>query len=108
MLNAPEFSELVGFGLRELQEDGSGGIREAFTHPLIAITAEANGLAPPLVRNFVRSDHLPVHVFRMHAQRKLLRGIEKAADGQIDVLVYKLYELTEEEIEIVEGSTNAK
>jgi hypothetical protein len=38
-----------------------------------------------------------------HEQTALERQIE-AADRQIDALVYELYELTEEEIGIVEGS----
>jgi hypothetical protein len=39
-----------------------------------------------------------------HEQTALQRQIE-ATDGQIDILVYELYGLTEEEIKIVEGST---
>ena len=38
------------------------------------------------------------------AKTMLQRQIE-ATDRQIDRLVYELYELTEEEIEIVEGAT---
>jgi hypothetical protein len=38
-----------------------------------------------------------------HEQIGLLRQIE-ATDRQIEALVYKLYELTEEEIKIVEGT----
>jgi len=37
-----------------------------------------------------------------HEQTALQRQIE-ATDRQIDALVYELYSLTEEEIEIVEG-----
>ena len=41
-----------------------------------------------------------------HEQTALQRQIE-ATDHQIDALVYELYGLTEEEIKIVEGGTNA-
>jgi len=39
-------------------------------------------------------------------QKTRLQREIKAADGQIDQLVYELYGLTEEEIEIVEEATN--
>jgi hypothetical protein len=38
----------------------------------------------------------------MHPKMVTMRQIE-ATEGQIDALVYELYELTEEEIRIVEG-----
>ena len=39
------------------------------------------------------------------ADKQLYQREIAATDQQIDTLVYELYELTEEEIEIVEGAT---
>ncbi|MDQ1261958.1 MAG: hypothetical protein QG575_1139 [Euryarchaeota archaeon] len=39
-----------------------------------------------------------------HEKTALESGLIEATDGQIDALVYELYALTEEEIEIVEDA----
>jgi len=43
------------------------------------------------------------HLAKIEADKRLYKNIIDSLDKQIDELVYKLYDLTEEEIKIVEG-----
>ena len=85
-LQFPEVDEVVGLGPRELEEDGGGGLREAFAHPLIAVAAETDGMSPPLVRHFVRRDDVPIRgrCEVAETEKMPLRVIEETADGQVD------------------------
>ena len=85
-LQFPEVDEVVGLGARELEIDGRGFVGEAFAHPLVAIATEADGVAPPLVRHFVRRDHVPIGGLGevAEAEKMLLGFVEETADGQVD------------------------
>ena len=47
---------------------------------------------------------LPESLSTPHEKTALASGLIEAMDGQIDAVVYRLYGLTEEEIEIVENA----
>ena len=79
-----------------------------------------------MISNSIRGDYLrafsdymkqiPIFIITKPEQKKIETLVEKCLDAEgkdikdikteIDRLVYQLYELTEEEIKIVEGETN--
>ena len=77
----PEFDKFLGFFLDHLMVEGGRHIGETFAHPLVAIGSEADRMSPPLVRDLVRRNHLPVAaVALVHAQLMTDGGIEVIAD----------------------------
>ncbi len=61
----PELKKLFGLRLNGLKVNRGGSVSKSLAHPLVAITAKADCLPPPLVRHFVRSDDFPVHILGM-------------------------------------------
>jgi hypothetical protein len=63
-------------------------------------------LAPPkIIEELIDKFESDPEARTPHEQTALQRQIE-ATDAQIDALVYELYKLTEEEIRIIEDSSN--
>ena len=80
--NSRNLSPLGSVACRKMEADV---LAKLSAHPLVAIAAETDGLAPPLMRYFVRSDDLPIHIFAASLQEKVpLCVVEEAADGQVD------------------------
>ena len=79
----------------------SGGERVGFLfRPTLGpASGDASYGTPPL-----QKEHAEAEVLKEDRRHDLARRIEQL-DAQIDVLVYELYDLTEEEIRIVEEAT---
>jgi type I restriction-modification system DNA methylase subunit len=110
-------SHLLTFRFKFIGKLKSGGIREYFWNSISKLPIRRINFAKPadkarhdrmveLVKNMIRLNQR-LHLAKSTTDRQQYQSLIEATDQEIDQLVYELYGLTKEEIEIIKGEQDA-